>query len=83
MKSRPNKIVILFLVLIFLYAGSGHTQNTLDHKIQNVPDLQAVFQSPPGSIFNKPDEKTGWKENWIGFTGEASMLVNAGHIISG
>ncbi|MDF1576687.1 MAG: AraC family transcriptional regulator [Bacteroidales bacterium] len=30
----------------------------------------------------KPDKQTGWIENWVGFSGEVSMLKSSSHLLS-
>jgi len=66
-----------------IYISDGHGMletKSAGKKRINAGDI--IFLYPGDWHTYKPVEKTGWTENWVGFTGGASMLVNAGQLIS-
>lgn len=67
--------------IIYISEGKGilETESGGKRKI-NPGDVIILF---PGEWHTyKPIERTGWTENWVGFTGGASMLENARHLLS-
>ena len=61
--------------LIYISMGKGilETKSGGKHPV-TVGDVILLF--PEEWHRYRPDEKTGWTENWVGFTGNVSMLNN-------
>lgn len=67
--------------LIYISDGAGFL-DTETYGNKKILPGDLIFLFPGEWHTYKPDEGTGWTENWIGFTGRASMLVNARHLVS-
>jgi AraC-like DNA-binding protein len=67
--------------VIYISDGEGKLETRSGGK-RKIHSGDILFLFPGEWHTYKPDEGTGWTENWVGFTGEVSMLANANHLVS-
>ena len=81
MFSYSRGRVIYEYQLVYLTEGKGQLQTQSGGKYE-IGAGDGFFLFPGEWHRYKPDEKTGWTENWVGFKGNNRFLKSAEHLVS-